>query len=197
MSFTYLIILIITLAYPLYRSFDKPLYFIRSWKYLFPAILIVASIYIIWDYIFALNGYWGFNEKYILGPKIFGLPIEEILFFIIIPYSCIFIYEVVKEIIDEQQRHFNKVWIQPALLIFFAIMLAFNTDKAYTAVASLSAIITLTLSWIFQKRTLPRFYLAFLIIQVPFFIVNGVLTGTGLDEPVVWYNNDENLSIRV
>jgi lycopene cyclase domain-containing protein len=35
------------------------------------------------------------------------------------------------------------------------------------------------------------------IILIPFFIVNGLLTGTGLDEPVVWYNDSQNLRMRI
>jgi lycopene cyclase domain-containing protein len=32
---------------------------------------------------------------------------------------------------------------------------------------------------------------------IPFFIVNGILTGTGINEEVVWYNDEENLGIRL
>ena len=35
------------------------------------------------------------------------------------------------------------------------------------------------------------------VLLLPFFIVNGILTGTGLDSPVVWYNDNENLGLRV
>jgi lycopene cyclase domain-containing protein len=32
---------------------------------------------------------------------------------------------------------------------------------------------------------------------IPFFIVNGVLTGSWIDNQVVWYNDAENLGIRI
>ncbi len=32
---------------------------------------------------------------------------------------------------------------------------------------------------------------------IPFFIVNGVLTGSGIENEVVWYNDAENIGIRL
>ena len=42
-----------------------------------------------------------------------------------------------------------------------------------------------------------KFYRFYLWHLIPFFIVNGILTGTGIDGEVVWYNNAENLGIRL
>ena len=42
-----------------------------------------------------------------------------------------------------------------------------------------------------------KFYRFYLWHLIPFFIVNGILTGTGINGEVVWYNNAENLGIRL
>ena len=44
---------------------------------------------------------------------------------------------------------------------------------------------------------MSAFYVAFFIILIPFFIANGILTGTGPDAPVVLYNNHYNSGIRM
>ncbi|MGB0178070.1 MAG: lycopene cyclase domain-containing protein, partial [Owenweeksia sp.] len=44
---------------------------------------------------------------------------------------------------------------------------------------------------------LGRFYLSYLFVLIPFFIVNGILTGFGIEEEVVWYNDQENMGTRI
>ena len=52
--------------------------------------------------------------------------------------------------------------------------------------------------FLFKSEYLNHFFIAYLVIYLfPFIIVNGILTGSGINEPVVWYNNLENLDIRI
>src|ERR1017187_1219286 len=85
-----------SLTGPLTLSFDKKVAFYKKWKYLFPAMIIPALFYIAWDIFFTSEGVWYFNEKYITGIKIVNLPLEEVLFFLMVPYCCVFIYECIR-----------------------------------------------------------------------------------------------------
>jgi lycopene cyclase domain-containing protein len=44
---------------------------------------------------------------------------------------------------------------------------------------------------------LGRFYLGYVVSLIPFLMVNGLLTGSFLEEPIVWYNDAENLGLRI
>jgi lycopene cyclase domain-containing protein len=57
----YFILLLLSVSVPLLLSFDKRLQFYKSWKYVFPSIIVVAGIYIAVDVYFTKMGYWGFN----------------------------------------------------------------------------------------------------------------------------------------
>ncbi|SDR86089.1 lycopene cyclase domain-containing protein [Polaribacter sp. KT25b] len=196
--FLYLLLNLGSISIPLLYSFEKKMRFIKHWKAVFLSLIIVSIFFLIWDAIFTANGVWGFNPDYHLNFLLFGMPIDEWMFFICIPYASIFI-------------HYSLEYFKPNLLIsekitklitaFFILILLpvifMNTDKAYTLVNYSFLVFVLLMGFFFGIKHLQRFYISFLIILVPFFIVNGVLTGTGIDEPVVWYNNAENLGIRL
>ena len=73
-----------------------------------------------------------------------------------------------------------------------------NLEKSYTSTTFLSlGILLLLVGFVFKSRWLERFYLIYAILLIPFFLVNGVLTGMGLEEEVVWYNPEEFMGLRI
>jgi lycopene cyclase domain-containing protein len=96
MKIEYFIVLAVSLAGPLVLSFSKKMDF---WKYparLSFSIIIPFIIFVIWDIIVTAAGHWSFNPNYTVGFKIFNLPVEEVLFFIVIPFCGLFTWESVK-----------------------------------------------------------------------------------------------------
>lgn len=198
MSYLYLLLNIGSLSIPLLYSFEKNMRFIKHWKAVLKSLIIVAAIFLIWDAIFTKNGVWGFNPEYHLSFLLFGMPIEEWMFFFCIPYASIFIHYSLAYFKPNLLVATKTTKIITIVLIVVSFLLAvFNMEKAYTFVNYSFLCLVLILGYFFGIQFLRRFYIAFLIILIPFFIVNGVLTGTGLEEPVVWYNNNENLGIRL
>ena len=198
-QYLYLIINIGTILFPFLFSFEKRVAYYTWWKFLLPSLLITAAVFLTWDYFFTLSGVWGFSETYTTGINIAGLPIEEILFFITVPYASIFIYAFVNKLwpntprLDKAQKY-----ISYAILIIAIVVLIFNYDKAYTALNCGYAIVLLSLQLFAVKGAyMGKFYRFYFWHLIPFFIVNGILTGTGIDQEVVWYNNTENLGIRM
>ncbi|MFT6755461.1 MAG: lycopene cyclase domain-containing protein, partial [Urechidicola sp.] len=123
---------------------------------------------------------------------------EEWLFFICIPYASIFIHYAFQYFLPNKKlsKPTTKI-ITIALIILLIITLIFNYDKAYTFYNYLLLILILSYSLFTDNKQLPIFYITFMIILIPFFIVNGILTGSFIEGQVVWYNNAENLGIRI
>jgi lycopene cyclase domain-containing protein len=155
-------------------------------------------IFIPWDIIFTANGFWGFNNKYLLGTTILQLPLEEWLFFICIPYACVFTHYALLYYFPNLKLSsgFTKL-ISYVLMLLFAIILIYNYDKWYTLINFSLALIVTFLCVNKQPHLLSKFYLTFLVMLIPFFIVNGILTGSFIDDQIVWYDDTENLGIRL
>jgi len=69
---------------------------IRRWKRALKSILPVSALFIAWDAYAISQGHWFFDRDQILGifgP--FGIPLEEYLFFLVVPLAALLTIEAV------------------------------------------------------------------------------------------------------
>ncbi|POS02310.1 lycopene cyclase domain-containing protein [Flavobacterium croceum DSM 17960] len=194
--YLYLAINIGSVFVPFLASFYPKHAFYKHWKSYFIANSIVALFFIVWDMLFTHIGVWGFNYKYLLGIKIYNLPIEEIMFFFFIPYSSAFIWYSMLYLVKKcPLENYHKA-ITTFLLGFSFVVAIINYERFYTFYTSLFFFIFLAVIY-WKKVNMGYIYFGYIITLLPFLIVNGILTGSWIDEPVVWYNNNENLGKRI
>lgn len=192
--FTYLLLNFLTILFPLILSFDKKVAYYKQWKYIFPSLFLTGILYLRWDYLFTIHNVWYFNANYIIGIYFLGLPLEEILFFITVPFACIFIYECLLAYIKPNYLEKFAPYINYILLILSIVLLFIYVDRLYSII-NFATLFLVILFVHFKPKFIPmgRFYLAYLVTLIPFYIINGLLTSI----PVVSYNNLENMGLRV
>jgi lycopene cyclase domain-containing protein len=198
MKFLYLLVDLFTIIVPLVFSFHPKINFYKTWKEFFPSAMTVAATFIIWDSIFTRLGVWNFNPHYVTGIYFFSLPVEEILFFICIPYSCVFTYYCLNKFYNHTWKPLSEDIFCIVLSIFLLVMGFLYLNRLYTSVTFIStAIVCLLSKFVFKINWFGKAVSVYAILLIPFLIVNGILTGTGLEDPVVRYDNLENLNIRL
>jgi len=196
-NFTYLALDILTVLFPIIWSFEKKINFYSKWIFVLKSIGITGLIFVIWDAIFTYLGVWGFTDQYILGIKIWTLPIEEIVFFMVVPFACLFIYETVYFLWKDKIKKGFFYQISLCLGLFLFLFGFYHYDKLYTCFSCVGASFLLGYHCSRKKQMNHEvFWVAFLIVLIPFTLVNGILTGYFTAQPVVWYNDAENLGIR-
>lgn len=159
---------------------------------LFPAIL-----YIAWDMYFTSKGVWSFNEAYITGIKIINLPLEEVLFFLIVPYCCVFIYACIRSYFPRLKEKRQADYFLMVLAAVLIITGAIHHEKYYTSWTFILNGVFIFSLYLFRNYfngfDALSFLVSYAVCLIPFLIVNGFLTAI----PVVLYNDAENLGIRI
>jgi lycopene cyclase domain-containing protein len=89
-------VLILSGSLPFVLSFWRPLKFYRNLSALSITIFFIVIIYGAWDVFAVYRGHWYFDPEAVWGFRIINLPIEEVLFFVVIPFCCIFTWEAIK-----------------------------------------------------------------------------------------------------
>jgi lycopene cyclase domain-containing protein len=197
-KYTYLFVDIICIIFPLLFSFHPKISFYKEWRYYWLPASVSAAFFVLWDVVFTALGIWSFNPKYLIGIYVINLPIEELLFFFCIPYACTFTYFCIHKFYFTNKPsgkiHLILSYLLASVLIILGIL---NLNKFYTSTTFILTALFLFFLAFKKVNYLNAFYLSFLVILIPFMISNGVLTGNFTQEPVVIYNNNHNLNIRI
>lgn len=198
MAYTYSAILFFTVIICFIASYDKRIYFNRHFREFLKSAIIVAIPFIAWDIWFTAKGVWWFNTDYTLGIVLAGLPIEEWLFFICIPFSCIFTYFCFEKFFRlEWLSGFNNLIVFISVIIC-SVMALLHYNKIYTLITAIATLTTLIyLHFIVRAEWIGKASLVFTVLMLGFLPVNGVLTGTGLESPIVNYNPRDFLGVRI
>ncbi len=194
----YFTVLALSVFVPLIFSFHRRIKFHVHFNNALKAIAISSVPFLIWDMLFTEMGVWGFNSKFISGLNIVNLPAEEVLFFLVIPFCCLFTFHLIEKF---NISFFNfKSWrlfhlLASITLLCIAII---NYHRLYTAVCLVLCIAVIYIaSRSGSDIDFNFFYTNFALNIVTFIIVNGALTGMFYGQTVVWYNPSEILGIRI
>ncbi len=194
MNSEYILLNVLIFIGPLALSFERRIRFLQYWPKVFLSIGIVMIPFLLWD-VLVSGAHWHFNEAYTLPYRILKLPIGEWLFFITVPFSCLFVWQI---IVTDTKNAFlqKKIFLYDVMVLAsIAFFVLFFLGKTYTSLVCLATAITIVLDFILKTNILSqkRTYLFLGIITILVFIFNGYLT----IRPVVFYNPVYFSNIRI
>jgi lycopene cyclase domain-containing protein len=106
--FQYLIVLAACLAITAPLEMLGPGVYRQPWRTA-RAVLPVALIFVVWDAVAIAANIWTYNPRYVTGVQLPGsMPIEELLFFIVIPLCGLLTYNAVDTILGWVRRAMNR-----------------------------------------------------------------------------------------
>jgi lycopene cyclase domain-containing protein len=194
--YEYLILDLLIIIGPLCSSFDRKVRFVQKWKFGFTAIFLIGMLYIGWDIWAVSRGHWRFNPDYVMETRIFELPIEEILFFLVVPFAALFMWEVLRFYRKGKDDDINFNPLRYAgLLGGVGLILWIGKGYEYTGLTFLASGLFFLLDQVtktYLTRQVNFWYLQGLIIATTL-VFNGFLTA----RPIVLYGESFQLGLRV
>lgn len=70
----------------------------RRWRRLLLALLPVVAVFVVWDVYAITSGHWTFDPARTTGVTLGRLPLDELLFFVVVPVAAILTLEAVRSV---------------------------------------------------------------------------------------------------
>jgi lycopene cyclase domain-containing protein len=68
------------------------------WKRLLLALLPELVVFLAWELYAVAHGHWTYDAAQVLPPRIGGMPLEELLFFLVVPVCAVLAFEAVRRV---------------------------------------------------------------------------------------------------
>ena len=192
----YFKVLLFSFIIPFIFSFHQKIKFYKFFKQIAASLSLIGFFFIIWDIYFTKIGVWGFDKKHHSSIMLSNLPLEEVLFFLVIPFVCVFTYFVLSEK-KVLNLNINTTFLKLICILLIVLAVLFFKN-AYTISVLILTILILLYIIYYRPDWIGYFFSMYLIIHIfPFLLVNGVLTGYITDLPPVWYDSNNIIGVRL
>lgn len=194
MSYTYLLINLGLLLLSALLFSNRKLNFSGNSKFIILAVLINVFIFSIpTEYMTRLKVIV-FNPPYLSGMTLWELPFEELLFSMLLPLCGLAIYQFLNVRFPDNSRDKYSLAVSNIVLGICIAMLYFGYQKLYTLITFAVLLVFIGYIEYFNKlRFMYKFYRAYLVSLIPFYIVYSILTTI----PVIQYNNEQTLKFNL
>jgi lycopene cyclase domain-containing protein len=68
------------------------------------ALLPVFLVFNLWDWVAIRRGHWSYSSRYTTGAELLGLPLEELVFFLVVPTCALLTYQAVVRLLPRRER---------------------------------------------------------------------------------------------
>lgn len=103
-AFEYLLLMgaCVLITLPLELFFRARVY--RRWRTVLWALVPVIIVFSLWDVVAIARDHWVYNPRFVTGIHLGNLPLEELVFFIVIPLCALLSYEAVGTVLTAVRK---------------------------------------------------------------------------------------------
>jgi lycopene cyclase domain-containing protein len=194
MNYTYLLTNLVLLLIPVVLFSNKKIEFAKNSKFIILSVLINVFVFSIPTEFLTQLKVIVYNPPYLTGMTLWELPIEELLFSLLLPLAGTAIYLFLNIRYPDNTPDKYSLAVSNIMLGICIAMLYFGHTKLYTVFTfAILLVFIVYVEYVNKIRFMYRFYRAYLVSLVPFYLAFAVLTTV----PVVQYNRAETLDFNL
>lgn len=98
--YQYLLLMAACLAITLPLEFVLDARVYRRWRLALAALFPVVVVFSLWDVLGIVRDHWSYSPTYVTGIRLGVMPLEELVFFVVVPLCGLLTYEAVGRLLQ-------------------------------------------------------------------------------------------------